>query len=330
MDVKVLTINTGSKKGNAYAVWVKYDNNHSFSFLLDAGVPRKQHFSVFSRWKKEHNIPNPSFLFVSHQHTDHALHAYDYQEMYGIKKVFVDQGFDVSKTGNPKNQFLKLQRCNAKEIWTLQSQNDIPDVLFKPFYVPHDVPNLGFQIQLEDNTGEIKTLVFATDVGNVDGLYGDKVPTVFYDIKKEKQEGILKEVLIDVMMFECNYDDDVIKNNTQKAILNNEVGTRKRNERTTSGLGHLSNIKSAYYLSQINYNTNNQTLLLHASLDNITRDNYVCFEKINKRFDKDIFIAESGLVIENLSNYIVDNKQEEILEENIEVIKKTPNIYYGR
>lgn len=275
--MKFYCLGTGSR-GNSY-----YINTGKIVFGLDAGLPLEQTKQFFAA----HNMPlfdstyYPKFYCVTHEHGDHLSHVKHVAQTFNSKIYLCDK--ITEKKHETPVVFLKPLPHKKNFLYIKEH-----DIYMYAFPIPHDVPNLAFQLQIPNpeydssipNSKKYKTVVYITDVGN-----NRTLPREFYDLKILKEEKRKVPVTVDLLLMECNYSEERME---QTKLV--------RNQRVKGELGHLSNVDSANYLFELGILTQTKIVLIHASGDNLNPEkDYQVFDKIHA---KELLIAKPHLEVE--------------------------------
>lgn len=215
-----------------------YIGNRSKGFLIDAGVNSKHVVDTLMR--NAITMDSIVGICLTHDHSDHILHAYDFLRKYRHLKLFC----------TPKTLNGALRRHNVSKNLSNYHSPIYKEFPFKigpfevvAFNVIHDgTDNCGYFISYQ--CGEHKqTMAIATDLGSVT----DRV-----DYYMRQAEHIV---------IESNYDELMLARGRYPERLK---------DRIRGGSGHLSNSETALYLSRIYTPALRDIFLCHLSADNNT------------------------------------------------------------
>lgn len=231
--IKFLSISSGSN-GNCY-----YFSNGSVSFLIDAGVGPRTVKKVLG----EHDLAleDVDFILVTHDHIDHIKALGIISEKYS-KPVYTTK---LLKGALLKHTITRnALKGNIHTIKILE-ENDINGVKVTPFVVPHDATEtVGYFIEFDN-----KNITLVTDCGEITS-----------DVIRFSRQA-------DILIFETNYDEQMLKNGPYPEFLKKRIGE--------SHHGHLSNAIAAEALKDIYMNKERSLdylFLCHLSEYNNTPD----------------------------------------------------------
>lgn len=215
-----------SSKGNA-----TYIGNEKYGFLIDCGVSCKR----ICESLKDINVSPSSVkgIFVTHEHSDH---------INGIRvfsKTFCTPILSSSAILSHLENH-ELVSSNSKLINIENKRVSFLDYEVTPFQTPHDsIQSFGYNIKTPDN----KKICTCTDLGEV-------TETVHQNL-----------VGSDLVLFESNYDEYMLKNGSYPYMLK---------KRISSNRGHLSNIDSAREIEKLLKSGTEKIILGHLSQENNT------------------------------------------------------------
>lgn len=159
--------------------------------LLDAGIPIK-------KIRRHVNPSDLTGVLLTHRHKDHCKAAKDLCEL-GIP---IYAPFDTLKAeGIDKHPYAIPVVPGVMENGTITSQYGVPPFIVIPFSVEHDVPSVGFFIH-----GFIGNLLYFTD-------------TMYIRYRFPK---------IRYLLAECNYCEDILKENVRSGATDPALGKRIR------------------------------------------------------------------------------------------------------
>lgn len=217
-----------SSKGNATFI-----GNEKGGILIDSGVSCK----MLTQALLDNGLNPESVhgIFITHEHTDHIK---------GLK-IFTKNFHTPVFAGDKNLEFLLASDCISPN-----SRAEVIDVDGKPtecggyqiyaFSTPHDTrQSNGYKII----TPDLKTITICTDLGEV-------------------TENVHKNICgSDLILFESNYDELMLKNGSYPYILK---------KRIASNHGHLSNDASASEIENLLNTGTTRVILGHLSQQNNT------------------------------------------------------------
>lgn len=247
-----------SSKGNSALISYKNTN-----ILIDCGLSKKIMESLLNEYGL--SLINIDRIFVTHEHTDHIL---------GIPYILNEHNIVVSSQHATLRKVLNYceQKCSAtskfnfKELTPLNSYDEngyeeVGDIKVYPIKGIHDVPSMFYKFEASGTKFAI-----ITDIG----MYTDYIVDALKDC--------------DYIMLECNYDLDMLMNNSYPYFLKNRIRGKG---------GHLSNIEcaevimkiagkpKAVYLSHISDESNSEEYALKF-VKKYLKDHYTGNEKLPK------------------------------------------------
>lgn len=229
--IKFLSISSGSC-GNCY-----YFSNGSTAFLIDAGVGVRATKKALS--EHDLSLEKIDFILITHDHIDHIKALGTLCKRYN----------KIAYTTPSLKRALLQHRITAEDVkgsikeLKILKNNDICGVNVIPFKVPHDATEtVGYYIEFEN-----KGITLVTDCGEVTN-----------DVLKFSKRA-------DVLIFETNYDEKMLKNGNYSDALKSRI--------SDSHHGHLSNTNAAEALKEIYMNKEGSLeylFLCHLSENNNT------------------------------------------------------------
>lgn len=231
--LKFEPIASGSS-GNCYLL-----KNNDASGLIDIGIPREQIQEAIG-----FTISRMDFVLITHRHKDHS----------GYIKDAIRSGVDVYAIKDVWDS-VNISSHRAHTI-TPMKQFKIKTITILPFWVPHDVENVGFLIA--NNCGD--KLLYLTDC--------------YYSPHKFKN--------LNIIAIECNYALDILQENVRAGLV--PVTVKNRVLRSHFSLEHVKNFLRANDLSQVQ-----AIWLLHLSDQN--SDAWRFKHEIQALTGKPVFIA---------------------------------------
>lgn len=231
--IKFLSISSGSN-GNCY-----YFSNGNVSFLIDAGVGPRTVKKVLAEHGQE--LEGIDFILVTHDHIDHIKALGIISEKYS-KPVYTTK---LLKGALLRHSITRNSLKGNIHTINILEANDINGIKVTPFVVPHDATEtVGYFIEFDN-----KNITLVTDCGAI-------TPEV---LKFSKQA--------DILIFETNYDEKMLKEGPYPEFLKQRIGE--------SHHGHLSNAIAAEALKEIYLNKERSLdylFLCHLSEYNNTPD----------------------------------------------------------
>ena len=197
--------------------------------LIDAGGSAKKINEALSSINVD--ISSLDAILVTHEHIDHV------QSLGTISKKYNIPVFANKETWNAMpDQKVKILSSN-QQLFEVNSEFEIKDVLFKPFSIPHDAANpCGFNF-FHDN----KKASIATDLGHI-------TPEIMENLSKSK-----------FILLESNYDPNILKCSKYPYALKLRISGPD---------GHLSNETCGKVVSKLIPTGLSNVLLGHLSKEN--------------------------------------------------------------
>ncbi|RKZ35063.1 hypothetical protein DRQ33_00700 [bacterium] len=218
-DIFFISLRSGSS-GNGYIISDGVD-----SILFDAGIPKKLILQVAN----EHNIPLPSNLLISHEHTDH------------IKNLNV-----ITRTLNPTVYSTAgtlgaiLHHIRDSEIFPVSPGSEISIGKFAVRFIPtpHDSAQ-PVSFLTEHISG--KKIALITDIGN-------PCENVIHSVRGAN-----------IILIESNYEPRLLKESTYPSTLKTRIAGK---------YGHLSNIQCVDFVQRFYHHKLQTVILGHLSENN--------------------------------------------------------------
>ncbi|MBN2135363.1 MAG: MBL fold metallo-hydrolase [Acidobacteria bacterium] len=219
--MKVTVLGSGSS-GNATLV-----ENCESAVLIDAGFScRDLETRIRFIGSKPEKV---RAIIISHEHTDHTKGAEVFSKRYRVP-VYMSEG--TCEVGN-----VPLKNAFGVEPFVVGNEFSIDGFNIQPFRIPHDaVDPAAFVIERSGIR-----LGHGTDIGYINNLIRDK----FKDL--------------DMLIFESNYDPDMLRNGPYPWFLK---------QRITSRNGHLSNDEAAEFVGEMVGEDTRHLVLAHLSRTN--------------------------------------------------------------
>lgn len=206
--------------------------NRDYGILIDAGIGIRKVLKTLTEYGT--SINKIRALLVTHDHADHIKSVGVFAQKHGIP-IYATTGTHRAMLNN---KYMHIDIPNfSKKIVDLYAPFHIEDFKITAFEVPHDsFQNVGYRIEFGNHIFGL-----ATDVGEI----------------TLQMTNHLKDANHIVM--EANFDDNMLWQGRYPQHLK---------ERITNGTGHLSNKKSAVFLSSIYGSHLKNVWLCHLSQDN--------------------------------------------------------------
>ncbi len=246
---KLLSLSSGSS-GNCY-----YLGSSDRGILIDVGIGIR----TIKKHLREYGVALESIMgvLVTHDHTDHIKSV----SAFGGKMNIPIYATEAVHNGITRNRFC-TEAINAPSRRVIQKgvSFSIFDFEVTAFDVPHDsIENVGYQIKVDG-----QTIVLATDIGRI------------------TDEITLYAKTANHLIFESNYDIDMLRNGSYPEILKRRI---------VSGNGHLSNEVAGEFLADIFDSHLNEIWLCHLSNDNNHPE--VAFKTVQSKLEaKGIFVGK--------------------------------------
>ena len=204
--MKATSLESGSK-GNALLVSVRNGQTET-TVMFDCGFGIRE---IKRRLERVHCLPEQvSALVVTHEHGDHARGVLPFLHRYRVP-VWMSEG--TFRAIGKDFSGVDLHLCRDGDSFTVR------DLQVSAFAVSHDARE---PLQFHVTDGAVK-FGMLTDTGQV------TVPI------RQALSGC------NVLMLECNYDDDMLKRSSYPFVVRKRIG---------SVFGHLSNRCAADFLSE--------------------------------------------------------------------------------
>lgn len=221
-----------SSKGNCALISYKNTN-----VLVDCGISKKRIVECLSKYNLTLN--DIDCIFITHSHTDHIS---------GLQSILKDNDIKIVSQRDTlkfianflEEKGVKANLENFKIVSPINILNEnscmsVGDIKFYPLKGCHDVPSLYYKFVLGDTV-----VAILTDMGK----YNEYNLRTLNDVK--------------YLMLECNYDNDLLMNNSYPPYLKNRI---------LGAGGHLSNINCSEIIMKIANDNLKEVYLSHISED---------------------------------------------------------------
>ncbi|MBP3200831.1 MAG: MBL fold metallo-hydrolase [Lachnospiraceae bacterium] len=251
-----------SSKGNCALISHKNTN-----VLVDCGISRKRIVDSLNRYNL--GLEDIDCIFITHSHTDHILGLQNILKDYDIKIVSQrDTLINIANSLEKNN--IKVNLNNFKIVSPINILNDnsylsVGDIKFYPIKGCHDVPSLYYKFVL-----------------------GDTVIAILTDMGKYTEYNLRTLEDVNYLMLECNYDSDMLLENSYPAILK---------DRIMGEGGHLSNVDCSNIILNIAGSNLKEVYLSHISADSNSEE--YAYEFVTK-YIKDNYKTNSNLQLPNI------------------------------
>ena len=221
--IRFCTIVSGSSGNCAYA---GLGGEH---FLIDAGLSGKR----LQQGLSQLNIPKPSAIFLTHEHSDHIAGAGVVARRFGIP---------IYATPLTWRYFLRHKRLgpleeNQMKRITAGQPIKLGGATITAFDVPHDASQpVGYTFEAEGSK-----IAYATDLGK-------PTDTVLEHLRKSR-----------ILLLESNHDIEMLQNGRYHPQLK---------ERVASARGHLSNAAAGQLIVDVDWDGLEHVILGHLSEEN--------------------------------------------------------------
>lgn len=246
--------------GNCYFI-----GNASYGILIDAGI------GVRTVRKHLRNIGMDFShiwgVFITHDHADHIRAVGSIGERYKVP-VYATA---MTHEGIQKSYCVTEKLYTSRRFIEKQETLQIGDFKITAFQVSHDATdNVGYLVEYQD-----KKFVFATDLGYV----------------CENAAMHLKQA--DYMVFEANYDEDMLRNGSYPVHLKNRIFAET---------GHLSNDQCGNFLAQNYHDKMQYVFLCHLSRENNKPE--LAYETVKSHLEKRNIIVGKEIHVITLDRYL--------------------------
>lgn len=208
-----------------------YLGNDDHGILIDAGVGIRR----ITKTLREYGIAMHKIrgVLITHDHTDHIKTV----GCLGVKHNLPIYTTEAVHFGIQRSKFLQGDLYGSRKIIEKETPFEIGSFRITAFDVPHDsIENVGYHIHFAG-----QTFVLITDVGRI-------TPTIHKYACEANH-----------LVVEANYDEQMLINGHYPSYLK---------QRISNGTGHLSNVLSAEFLSNIYHQDLKNIWLCHLSQDN--------------------------------------------------------------